>query len=202
LAIAPVAGFDQRGDGVRYPFAQILGVRGAPEHHRAGDGQRLDPGRQGQDAVQGKPGGCVVRARSRKPLRVLAVEARPPRGGLRRDPLPLQRFPHQQPNQIRVVPMEVECRGGVAGGIGQPHGRLELRRLGQRGREHRLEQLLLVAEVAVDPLLVHPRGLGDAVYPSAVKAVLGKLGPGRGEQSPTGFLCVTCHPAIVARSTK
>jgi hypothetical protein len=33
-----LAGSDERGDGVRDPFAQILRVWGAPEHHRACDG--------------------------------------------------------------------------------------------------------------------------------------------------------------------
>jgi hypothetical protein len=64
-------GSDERVHGIRDPFAQILRVGGAPEHHRTGDGQRLGPRRPCQDAVEDEPDGLVVDARSREPLRGL-----------------------------------------------------------------------------------------------------------------------------------
>ncbi|MET9065919.1 GNAT family N-acetyltransferase [Streptosporangium sandarakinum] len=92
--------------------------------------------------------------------------------------------------------MEVECHGRIAGRIGQPGGRLEFRRLGQRYREHRLEQLLLVAEVAVDPFLaslrrprLRPRH-GGPVGPLVVQDRDGRL--------VAALHAVSLPPAIVA----
>ena len=113
-------------------------------------------------------------------------------GPQRRPPRALEPVPDRTAAGRRVVLEVVEQAPGIAGQVGRVERHL-LQEPGHVGREGRLEELVLVAEVGVDHRLVAARRGGDAVDPGAGDAEGRELIGRGGQQPPPGPVRVTRH---------
>jgi len=109
----------------------------------------------------------------------------------------VKRFPEQQPQQGRVVPVKIVDTANVLNGVVLTAERDRICQLIESSGDDRIEESVLVAEVAVDAFLVDPCALGDAVDTCPGDAVCGELLTSCGQQKLLGVLGALRHGPTV-----
>src|SRR5699024_1880098 len=154
---------------------------------------RARVGRQRKNRVQHLASAVLIKSCCDEGLHLLVVVSLTfgiGEGGIDRA---AQSFEKQQPQQRGMVAVEVESLGSIVG-----RGCSGLERLIGGGLHHGLRQnsvehSVLIAEVAIDPLLVHAGSCSDAVHPRSGESVLGKLRFGSLDEIVPGLLCSIRH---------